>query len=263
MKSQSKPVAPPAEPAWSESDKELVQSFQAHLHLVITAKQRGQSGRLKAHTLIRITFLTVALLVQQPALAQRQVYKLDPETQARVETFYKSLIWFGQTNGLAFALLPPTPGSTEFSLYAKSLGTNCHWKWIAPTNEVKCKVQVSDVKGDLVQPTNKVVEALQHLEPKVTIDYYPKLPRGSTGQRYLSLWANDPALIGYIDLGRYYNLSAGGTFTVKFTPVLYDAQPDYIIGKLNEFPTGTYEWHLPVPEPPPKPAGTNRVNPKP
>jgi hypothetical protein len=48
MKKQSKPVPPPAEPALSKSDKNLIHEFQAYLHLVVTAAQMGQSGRLAA-----------------------------------------------------------------------------------------------------------------------------------------------------------------------------------------------------------------------
>src|ERR1039458_3933853 len=46
MENQPKPISPPAQAVLSESEKILIHYFQAHLHIVVTAAQSGQSGRL-------------------------------------------------------------------------------------------------------------------------------------------------------------------------------------------------------------------------
>jgi hypothetical protein len=196
---------------------------------------------MKKHVIQAALAIGIVLAVLNFANAQGVQNDQGKEVQ---DKFVKSLIWFADTNQLKLALAPPSSSPTEFTILAQAVGTNGYWRWVPPTNEMKFRLEVSDKVGTILQPTNDSIELSQRLPTRVRLADYPPLSRSSSSQRYLPLWSGQAVPIGTFDLAQYYNLSEGGKFTVRITPILYDAQPDPYSGQLTEFPTATYDLHL-------------------
>lgn len=180
--------------------------------------------------------------------AQRIVreYRIDPQTSDALKAFEKSLLWDGTTNGVMVGLLPPAKGAVPaMSLYLKALDTNALWRWVLPTNDVPCKVELLDDKQNVLVPTNMAIKAAESLPSIVRLADYPPLPRRVSSRRYLRLYVDQPYRICDIELTKYYDLSKGGKFIVRITPLLYGARPELGIARLSAFPQLTYELDLP------------------